>query len=158
MELPGLTLAEPAFATALDWLLCDGLHRLGAPDGESLYLRLSTRPIDQAPFVAATERIGEDQLRADVIAGGYRLVEPPEPGVARRPMPTARASCSPPPGPSCPEAVAAAELLAAEGIAATVLDLTSADRLYREWRGSLQHAGRTASAASARRASSTSPG
>jgi pyruvate dehydrogenase E1 component len=47
-----------------------------------------------------------------------------------------------------PEAVAAAELLATEGIAATVLDLTSADRLYREWRGSLQHAGRTASVAS----------
>ena len=160
MELPGLTLAEPAFATALDWLLCDGLRRLGAPDGESLYLRLSTRPVDQAPFVAATERIGEDQLRADVIAGGYRLVEPPA-RIAERAERAERADDAgvvlAAAGAVVPEAVAAAELLTAEGIAATVLDLTSADRLYREWRGSLQHAGRTASAASKRRASSTSP-
>src|SRR5215217_3798339 len=42
LELPGLTYAEPCDALALDWLLCDGIRRLGAPDGESLYLRLST--------------------------------------------------------------------------------------------------------------------
>ena len=53
IELPGLTLAEPAYAAALDWLLCDGLARLARPDGDSLYLRLSTRPLDQAPFAAA---------------------------------------------------------------------------------------------------------
>ena len=27
MELPGITLVEPAYAQALDWLLCDGLQR-----------------------------------------------------------------------------------------------------------------------------------
>ena len=76
LELPGLTFAEPAFAQALDWLLCDGLARLGAADGTSLYLRLSTRPVDQGPFRAASDRLGEDRLRADVLAGGYRLREP----------------------------------------------------------------------------------
>ena len=76
MELPGIALVEPAYAQALDWLLCDGLQRLGAIDGESLYLRLSTRPIDQRPFTRAIERLGLEQLRAQVIAGGYRLVEP----------------------------------------------------------------------------------
>ena len=35
VELPGVTFAEPAYATALDWLLCDGLRRLADPDGES---------------------------------------------------------------------------------------------------------------------------
>ncbi|MGD9703366.1 MAG: 1-deoxy-D-xylulose-5-phosphate synthase N-terminal domain-containing protein [Acidimicrobiia bacterium] len=138
MELPGLTLAEPAYATALDWLLCDGLRRLGTPDGESLYLRLSTRPIDQSPFASAMERIGEDRLRADVIAGGYRLVEPAVSNADDEGVVLGAA------GAVVPEAVAAAALLAAEGIAATVLDLTSADRLYREWRGALQHASRTA--------------
>ena len=29
LELPGLTYAEPAYARALDWLLCDGLAELG---------------------------------------------------------------------------------------------------------------------------------
>ena len=98
MELPGLTLAEPAYAVALDWLLCDGLARLAAPDGDSLYLRLSTRPLDQAPFAAARARLGDDALRADVLAGGYRLVEPDQQaGRPGRPTSSWR-----PAGPSCP--------------------------------------------------------
>src|SRR4051794_40993485 len=77
LELPGITLAEPAYAGALDWLLCDGLDRLSATDdAESLYLRLSTRPIDQSPFEAARARLGDADLRRQVLAGGYRLIEP----------------------------------------------------------------------------------
>src|SRR5690606_1765993 len=38
LELPGITYAEPASARELDWLLCDGIARLGEPDGDSLYL------------------------------------------------------------------------------------------------------------------------
>jgi pyruvate dehydrogenase E1 component len=132
MELPGLTLAEPAYAVALDWLLCDGLARLAAPDGDSLYLRLSTRPLDQAPFAAARERRGDDALRADVLAGGYRLVQPP----GGTPADVVLAAS----GAVLPEVVAAAALLADEGCAATVLDLTSADRCYREWRAALRTA------------------
>lgn len=138
LELPGLTYAEPCYAQALDWLLCDGIHRLGVPDGESLYLRLSTRPIDQAPFVAALDRIGAEQLRREVVSGGYRLVEP-APGLADAPK-VVVASC----GAVLPEAVHAATALAAEGVAATVLDLTSPDRLYRSWRDELRSAGRCA--------------
>ena len=140
MELPGLTLAEPAYATALDWLLCDGLRRLGAEDGGSLYLRLSTRPIDQAPFAAATARIGEDRHREDVLSGGYRLVEPAADTAAGPADGVVLAAA----GAVVPEAVAAAALLAGEGVATTVLDLTSADRLFTEWRGSLRDAGRSA--------------
>ena len=74
LELPGLTYAEPAYARALDWLLCDGLAGLGRPDGGSLYLRLSTRPLDQAPFRARRRSASAPTaLRADVLAGGYRL-------------------------------------------------------------------------------------
>lgn len=47
VALPGVTFCEPAFAQPLDWLLCDGIQRLSEPHGDSLYLRLSTRPIDQ---------------------------------------------------------------------------------------------------------------
>jgi pyruvate dehydrogenase E1 component len=134
LELPGLTYAEPAFATATDWLLCDGLQRLGYPDGDSLYLRLSTRPIDQAAFAAATERIGESELRADVLAGGYRLREPV------READVVLATC----GPVVTEVLAAAELLGEEGIDALVLDITSSDRLFRSWRGELRDAARSA--------------
>ena len=48
-----MTYAEPAFAQVLDWWLCAALADLSEPAGGSTYLRLSTRPIDQAPFVSA---------------------------------------------------------------------------------------------------------
>lgn len=138
LELPGLAYTEPCFAGALDWVLCDGLQRLGAPDGDSLYLRLSTRPVDQTPFRAATERLGGEVLRGDVLRGGYRLVEPPA-EIAGAPA-VVIAAC----GAVVPEAVHAARALADEGIAATVLDIVSPDRLYREWRTELRAASREA--------------
>ena len=132
LELPGVTYAEPAYARALDWLLCDGLAALGRPDGGALYLRLSTRPIDQAPFTAAADRRGADELRADVLAGGYRLREPAAPAAV------VLAAC----GAVLPDVLAAAEALEEEGLPALVLDLTSPDRLYRGWRDDLRAAGR----------------
>ena len=140
VELPGLAYVEPCYARTVDWLLCDAIDRLGRPDGESTYLRLSTRPIDQAPFTEAADRLGAD-LRTDVVAGGYRLVEGDDvvdPDARRLVI----AAC----GPVVPEAVHAARQLAGEGVAATVLDLTSPDRLHREWRTELAAAARTARA------------
>ncbi len=138
LELPGLAYAEPCYAQALDWLLCDGIRRLGDPNGESLYLRLSTRPTDQRPFVAALERLGAEHLRHDVVAGGYRLVEPivDDPAAPRVILAAS--------GAVVPEAVHAAAVLADEGVVATVIDITSPDRLYRQWRGELQSATREA--------------
>ena len=72
-----------------------------------------------------------------MLAGGYRLCEPDRPG--RR---ASLAAC----GPVVPEALAAAERLEQEGVAALVLDLTSPDRLYRGWRESDAAAARTAAA------------
>ncbi|MFM8955102.1 MAG: transketolase-like TK C-terminal-containing protein, partial [Actinomycetota bacterium] len=134
LELPGMTYAEPCFARALDWLLCDGLRRLGGKDGDSMYLRLSTRPIDQTIFEQLVAQRGADSLRADVLAGGYRLCEPSEPRAADLVIAAA--------GSVVPEAVAAGKLLAAEGINTVVLDLCSPDRVYRGWRTAQQLATR----------------
>ncbi len=136
-ELPGLTYAEPAFATEVDWLLCDALDQLVVPDGASTYLRLSTRPIDQAPFAAALDRYGETVLRRHVLAGGYRLRDGADDG---RPGVTLVTT-----GAMAPEALAAADELDDEGVQATVVHLTSPDRTYRSWR-----AGYAATAATAR--------
>src|SRR5690606_21822097 len=38
LELPGLTTSEPAYAQALDWLLCEALADLLRPDGLAHYL------------------------------------------------------------------------------------------------------------------------
>jgi pyruvate dehydrogenase E1 component len=46
-----------------------------------------------------------------------------------------------------PDVVAAAALLAEEGVATNVIDITSVDRLYRSWRQPLQRAARAGLAA-----------
>jgi pyruvate dehydrogenase E1 component len=136
-ELPGINYAEPAYATEVDWLLCDAIAQLGRDNGESTYLRLSTRPIDQAPFALAIDRIGADQLRADVLAGGYRLVETPATGGPSVTIVTT--------GVMAPEAVEAAGVLSEEGVRAAVVHLTSPDRLYRGWKRGQRRAITTAS-------------
>jgi pyruvate dehydrogenase E1 component len=141
LELPGMSYTEPCYAQALDWLLCDGVRRLGTPDGESLYLRLSTRPVDQRPFAAARDRVGDDELRTAVLAGGYRLVEPDDVLAGDPDAPRVVLVAT---GAVVPEAVHAARVLADEGVAATVVDLTSPDRVYRAWRAELNGAGRSA--------------
>ena len=147
LELPNLTYVEPAYATEVDWLLCDALSEVSRPSGTSTYLRLSTRPIDQAPFAAAIERLGVERLREQVLAGGYRLVDgsvsggdDDAGGSDGRPGVTIVTT-----GVMAPEAIAAASELENEGVAATVVHLTSPDRVYRSWR-----AGFAQSTASAR--------
>ena len=130
IETPGLTYAEPCYARELEWLLLDGLARTQQPDGEALYLRLSTKPVDQAPFAAAAARRGEESLRADVVRGGFRLREPNGGNDDR----VVLAAC----GAIVPEVLAAATLLAdEEGVDAIVLCLSSPDRLYRGWQAAV---------------------
>jgi pyruvate dehydrogenase E1 component len=126
MELPGLVYAEPTYGLELEWLLLDAIRRMQEPEGEALYLRLSTKPIDQEPFTALVKARGEDAVRADVLAGGFWLRAPEAYQDA-----VILATC----GAMTPEVLAAAELLAAdEGIVAGVLCLSTPSRLYREWR------------------------
>ena len=125
-ELPNLTSVEPAYSTEVDWLLCDAFDQVGRANGTSIYLRLSTRPIDQAPFAAVLAVEGEERLRQHVLAGGYRLRDAPDDG---RPGVTIVTT-----GVTAPNALAAAEELDAEGVQATVIHLTSPDRVYRSWR------------------------
>jgi pyruvate dehydrogenase E1 component len=128
-ELPNVVFSEPAYAREVDWLLCDAVRRVLDPSGGSTYLRLSTRPVDQAPFDAAMARLGEDQLRAAVLAGGYCLRESSVDG------PVVHLAVS---GALTPEVLAAAEILEDEGVRARVVALTSPDRLFRGWRASVR--------------------
>ncbi|CAN5856038.1 hypothetical protein BH23ACT5_BH23ACT5_00540 [soil metagenome] len=105
-------------------------------DGRAHYLRLSTRPIEQGPFAAARKRLGREQLRVDVLAGAYVLRAPGLPDGEPLAMLAS--------GPVMPEVLAAADELEEEGLAVTVIDVTSLDRLYREWRGGLAAAARSA--------------
>src|SRR5690606_9110984 len=73
MTLPGLAYFEPAFADEVAAVMAWSFRHMQAPDGGSVYLRLSTRQIEQP------EREMTEALRADIAAGGYWLRRP-EPG------------------------------------------------------------------------------
>ncbi|MCS6921361.1 MAG: transketolase, partial [Elioraea sp.] len=105
---------EPAFAEEVSVLLRHALAHMQAPDGCSVWLRLSTRPIAQPERPPAA---------ADIISGGYWLV-PPAPG--------ARIAIAYQ-GPVAPEAMEAFAELRAEEPGAGLLALTSPDRLHGEW-------------------------
>ena len=124
VALPAIRYFEPAFAQEVEWILLDGLTRLlDREHGESLYLRLSTKPVDQAlaPPPSPT-------LRAAVLRGGYRLIDARgEPGWD----PEDNAVHIFAAGVMVPEAVAAARELRARGVLANVFVVTSPDLLYR---------------------------
>jgi len=127
MELPGVTMWEPCFALETEWVLLHGLRDIVRADGEAHYLRLSTTPIEQDSFAALLERSDRAALRDDVLAGGYRLVEAEAGGTGSR---VVIAAC----GAMVPQALLARDLLAEEDIGASVINITSPDRLFRALR------------------------
>ncbi|MEQ1611555.1 MAG: transketolase, partial [Hyphomicrobiaceae bacterium] len=128
----GLASFEPAYvdelAVILHWAF-DYIQRNGtADDGEgwsrdnkggSVYLRLSTRPIEQI------NRQLDHKQRQDIVNGGYWL---------RRPNPST-ALCIIAMGTVLPEAIEAAAYLGQERSGIGVLAITSADRLSAGWHG-----------------------
>lgn len=154
LELPNVWSIEPAYAGALDWLLCDALARIAAGPAETrtampaedgaYYFRLTTRPLDQEPFERAKRTHSEAVLRSQVLAGAYRLVDASE--LAEDGAPVVHlAGC----GAVMPELLAAAGELAGEGIAAHVVDITSPSRVYAAWQRTLRQGVRTARTPSA---------
>ncbi|TCH97021.1 transketolase [Roseococcus sp. SYP-B2431] len=105
---------EPAFADELAILMRHAFAHMQEPDGSSVWLRLSTRGLEQP----------ERELdAAQVIAGGYWMVPPAEGGriaIAYQ-------------GPVAPEAIAAFEALREEEPGAGLLAITSPDRLHQGW-------------------------
>ncbi|HLL59549.1 MAG TPA: transketolase, partial [Allosphingosinicella sp.] len=69
MGQPGLRHYEPAFVDELALLMEEGFRLMQAEDGESVYLRLTTRSIRQV------ER-PDESWKAGAVAGGYWLREP----------------------------------------------------------------------------------
>ncbi len=120
LEQPGCVTYEPAFALDAEWALLACLAQLGRPDGSSAYLRLSTRPVNQALAGVPADPAARERRRASVVAGGYALRRHPRPAIA---------FCAV--GAVVTEALAAADRMDAMGFGADVLCLTSPDLLFR---------------------------
>lgn len=122
MGHPNLASFEPAFADELAAIMTWGFAHMQAPDGSSVYLRLSTRPLSQP------QRSLTPDLRADILAGAY-WAKPPAPGAD-----FALAYC----GVVAPEALAAFDMIAEDLPGAGLLAITSPDRLHAGWRDAAQ--------------------
>src|SRR5262249_47471616 len=76
IEIPNLVAYEPAFAREVLWCLLDGLREIQDREhGRAVYLRLSTKVVEQSLLDPALRRLGEGALRAQALRGGYRLVD-----------------------------------------------------------------------------------
>jgi len=111
---PGLTAFEPAYADELAAIMHWGFVHMQAEDGGSVYLRLSTRPLEQP-------RRELDVSAA--IAGGY-WIEPPADGSELAIVAM---------GAVLPEALAALTLVREDMPEAGLLAVTSVDRLHGDW-------------------------
>jgi pyruvate dehydrogenase E1 component len=116
---PGLRHYEPAFVDELALLMEEGFRLMQSENGESVYLRLTTRTIRQV------ER-PNDSWKADAVAGGYWL---------REPGPAAEAAIVYS-GAVAPEAIAAWEALKDDVPGLGLLAVTSPDLLHRGWSAS----------------------
>ncbi len=117
MGQPGLVHYEPAFADELALLLGHALGHVQAPEGESVYFRLSTRSIAQ-PLR------GDAGWQAGAVAGGYWL-RPPAAGAEAAIVAM---------GAVMPEALNAWEACRDEVPGLGLLAVTSPDLLHRGWR------------------------
>ncbi len=125
LEQPGCIAWEPAFAQDLEWCLLYAMEHVGVPGGTSSYFRLSTRPVDPALAQVPAEPALAERRRQQARAGGYRL--PAGHPVAEEDVTLIGM------GAIMPEVVAAAAVLAAEGVNAGVVCLTSPDLVFRSF-------------------------
>ena len=121
MGQPGLTSFEPAYADELATIMRWGFEHMQADDGGSVYLRLSTRMINQPERVMTTE------LEKDILKGAYWAIEP------KKNTPLAIVYT----GPVIPEVLDAFNALKEDIPGLGLLSITSSDRLYHEWQKSL---------------------
>jgi pyruvate dehydrogenase E1 component len=117
MGQPGLTMFEPVYADELAEVLRWSLEHIQTDDGGAVYLRLSTRPVEQL------QRLWTPQLKADVIKGGYWLARP---GIEAN---LAIVAC----GAVVPDAIEAHRKISEDWPEAGLLVVTSPSRLHHYW-------------------------
>lgn len=117
LSIPNLASFEPAYADELAVIMEWGFGHMQRQNGGAVYLRLSTRAIDQV------QRSLDSETRDGIIAGGYWRDEKNDNAdvvIAYT-------------GAIAPEAQAACDSLQSDGVNARLLSITSADRLYADW-------------------------
>ena len=124
LEQPECIAWEPAFALDLEWCMLAAMSKVGVEGGTSSYFRLSTRPLDQALAAVPEDEFLLERRRQQVVAGGYRITTH-DPSTEQVTLVGV--------GAIMPEVLAASGVLAAQGISAGVVCLTSPDLVFRSF-------------------------
>jgi pyruvate dehydrogenase E1 component len=124
MGLPNLIYFEPAYGWELECILCWGFQQLlDRQQGKSLYVRLSTRRIEQVHLEPMPER------RRQVLSGGYWVRDyRGESDYARKMRVHIFAT-----GVMLPEALQASDAVREDEVYANVINVTSPDLLFADW-------------------------
>lgn len=120
LSQPGLTTVEPSYADELAVLMKWGFETMQDEDGSSVYLRLSTRKIEQLP------RALSEEDKDNIVKGAYWLRKPTSS--------TTRAIIYS--GAIAPEVMGAVQDLQQENKDMAVMAVTSSDILYRDFAAS----------------------
>ena len=120
---PGLLAFEPAYVDELATIMAWGFRYLQEPEGSSLYLRLSTRPLQQP------DRQLTPELQEQILAGAY-WHHPPAPGASLAIIAS---------GAVLPEAQRALAIIHDDLPGAGLLVITSSDALYSDWFSQSRH-------------------
>jgi pyruvate dehydrogenase E1 component len=115
---PNLLMFEPTYADELEVILRYTFSHMQRPEGSSVYIRLSTRNIPQI------KREMNKSLEGEILSGGYWLEKP-----KNKSNITIVFS-----GVMAPEVLEAIEILKEDMLDVSVLSITSADRLYKNWK------------------------
>lgn len=124
MGMPNIIYYEPAFAYDVRAIYHWAIGQLMDDEGEAVYLRLTTQELDQ-PELEDTK-----EMRRAVIRGGYWFIDQREASGYDAGRNAASVFAT---GPIIAEAIRAAEILREQGIFLNVCNVTSWERLKRDW-------------------------
>ena len=115
---PNLLMFEPTYADELEIILRYSFSYMQEENGSSVYIRLSTRNIDQI------ERKLDSSNEEDILSGGYWLEKPSKKSDVIIVFS----------GVMAPEVLEAAEIMKEDELNISILSVTSNDRLYKNWK------------------------
>nr|MCS5650098.1 pyruvate dehydrogenase [Dehalococcoidia bacterium] len=130
VEMPQLDAYEPCFGQELEWIMLSALHQI-RKRGQSTYLRLTSKPVDQNLLQLPSEASQIESLRLQVLRGAYCLRDRTSDfsssvngsGITIVSV-----------GAMIPEACEASDILLEEGVLANVINVTGPGPLYRHYR------------------------
>lgn len=126
-EMPQLDSYEPCFGQELEWIMLSALHQI-RKRGQSTYLRLTSKPVDQSLLQIPDSIEAKEKLRLQVLKGAYCLRHTEAEKTNGNSRVTLIAV-----GAMVPEAIEASNQLVEEGIDTTIIVVTGPGPLYRHY-------------------------